>query len=563
MTSGWTARRFALALGTIAAVGFALRALPLWQSPLPFNPDGLYHARNAGHAVATGRLPLELVAIDDLGFGTLLALAALLTGERTLYIAQPFVAVVGTLPAVFGALLARRTSRRLGHGPSRMSVAGLVAGAFLAVGGVYLYRSMPVDEQTVGLGLVPLSLGAAVAYVWSGDRRWLVIAGPPLAILPSIHNLDSTVVGLSLVAVVALAVVRRPGRRSISGRSSGRGRTVRALGIATAYWLWFTTYMVAAPRFTPASVIQSQRVTAAPGLLVAWVVVGIAVVILFARLRTRAQRVALFAPFLCLFLLVAVNAVVPVFPGTSRTTPGVFGPVSGLIVPVVVAIWGAPLVLGDDGNRAVFVALFTGPLTFVGFALSASLAPVYLETAIRTHWFLYVPVAALTGTAVAILFEGQLQRRRTLRVGLVVLLIAAVAISVPTAFGGLAVHNYKGVTTTGEFAASTFAVDHATTTWASDDHLVRITRYRTTGTTGTVGPVYDWAHETDAGPPDCPVLVDSSWTTVGAQFFPRAPRSVTTERLAAFERGSNTVYAGGSVDRIALLVPQNGTGGGC
>lgn len=552
MTERWSTRRFALGLTAVFAVGVALRGLSLWQSPLPFNPDGLYHVRNAQHAVASGSLPLGLIAVDDLGFGSFLAVVGLVTGQPPLRVAQPVVAVVGTVPAVATALLARRASRRLGYGRSLSSVAGLVAGVLLAVGGVYLYRSMPVDEQTLGLAVVPVALvGVAVALA-SDDRRWLAVAAPGLVLLPPLHNLESVVTILSLLAVAALVVTRR----------RVRGRPGVALVLAVGFSLWYLGYTLGTARFTGAAVIQSDRVVTAPGLLVAWAVLGVAAAVAFPRLRTRTQRLVLVAPFCGLFVLVVANAFVPVFPGTSRTTAGVL-PVLGLAIPVLAAAWAGPLVLRDGGNRLVLTALLAGPLVLVGFALTAALTPVYVTTAIRTHWFLYVPVMALAGVSVAGLFRARLDRHRVLRVLVVVCLVGAVAISIPTAFGGLAVHTYKGVTTTGEFAASNFAVERVPDAWASDNHLVRITSYRTAGTTGQVPPVYDWFHGRNARPPDCPVLIRDSWSTVGAQFFPRAPETLARDRLASFERTGHKVYAGGSVRDVSLVVPTGEAGGGC
>jgi hypothetical protein len=552
MTSRWPTRRVALALVAVFAVGVALRGLSLWTSPLPFNPDGFYHAHNAAGAVATGALPLGGMAVDDLGFGAFLAVVGLVVDQPTQRVAQPVVAVVGTVPAVVGALVARRASRRLGYDRSSSGVAGVVAGALLAVGGVYLYRSMPVDEQTLGLAAVPVALTAVAVALGRGDRRWLVLAAPVLVFLPSLHNLDSVVTGLSLFSVAVLAVTRH--------RSAGRGTF--AVVIAVGFTLWYVVYTLGTAQLTAATVIQSERVVTAPGLLVAWLVLGAAVVVSFPRLRTRTQQFVLVAPFCAMFLLVVVNALVPVFPGTSRTTTGVL-PALGLAIPALVAAWAGPLVVRDGGNRSVLTALLAGPLVLVGFALTAALTPVYVTTAIRTHWFLYVPVMTLAGVGVVALFDSRLDGRRALRALVVVLVVGAVAVSIPTAFGGLAVHTYKGVTTTGEFAASTFAVERVPGAWASDDHLTRITSYRTTGTTGRVAPVYDWIHGTNGLPPDCPVLVRDSWATVGAQFFPRAPETLPRDRLASFERAAHKVYSGGSVRDISLVVPTGGTEGGC
>lgn len=151
MTERWTAHRALTTLAAIVAVGIALRALPLWQSPHPFNPDGFLHARNAERTIRSGRFPLSIMATDDLGFGALLAVVQALTGVKSLTLAQPLIAIVGTAPALIAAALAFRTGRRLGFPASRARFTAVLAATLLAVEGLYLYRSMPVDEQTLGL----------------------------------------------------------------------------------------------------------------------------------------------------------------------------------------------------------------------------------------------------------------------------------------------------------------------------------------------------------------------------------------------------------------------------
>lgn len=553
MTRRWTPGRTLAALVAVVAVGVALRALPLWQSPLPFNPDGLNHARNAQWAVRDARLPLSAMATDDLGFEALLAVAQAVTGVRSVALGQPMIAVVGTVPALVAGALATRTGRRLGLGADRARFAGVLAATLLAVEGLYLYRSMPVDEQTQGLSLLAVAVVAVVAALWSGDRRWYLVALAPVLVLPAVHNLEGFVLGLSLSVLAGLAALSRARHRLPTGA---------AAALAVGYWAYFVAYNVGLARYTPAEIVQTGRLTGAPGLLLAWVLLAVFGMVLGSRLRTGTQRALLFAPFLAMVVLLAVNATTPVFPGTPTTPRGLLLPALGLLVPMLAAAWGYPYLARAPDADATVVVLVAGPLALIGFALSAALTPDYLDTAVRTHWFLHLPVLALAAVACS-LWSDRLRDRQRLRTLATVVLVAAVALSIPVAFAGLSLHPYKGVTTTGELAASTFAHEHVEGPWVGDNHLVRITDYRSTTVNGTEEPLYAWIHDPGSPPPDCPVVTKSSWTTAGAQFFPRPPEAVAPERIAALERGSHRVYHGGTAQSLSVLVPAASTGRAC
>lgn len=157
-------RRLALSLAAVVAIAVALRAGPLWQSPLPFNPDGIIHAAHAQTTVATGELPLATLATDDLVFTAFLATVAQVLDVPPMLVAQPVIAVVGALPVLVAAAIARRIVRRVGWSPSRAAFVAVLAAGLLAIEGVNLHRTMPVDEQTLGLLFVPLVvLAAAIA----------------------------------------------------------------------------------------------------------------------------------------------------------------------------------------------------------------------------------------------------------------------------------------------------------------------------------------------------------------------------------------------------------------
>ncbi|MFB6104744.1 MAG: hypothetical protein ABEJ57_06655, partial [Halobacteriaceae archaeon] len=198
---GDTRRR--LAVLAILAVGTALRMGPLYRSPLPFNPDGVIYAGLTAHTLATDVLPLGQMAVDSLAFTSFLAVLAQITGATPLSIAQPAIAIVGTATALLAVAITHRLARQAGWPTHRAWQAALLAGAILAVEGLYLHRSMPVDEQTAGLLVAPLAV-YAIARTRT-DTRYALVAAPALAVLPVLHNLDTVVTAIALLVVAALA----------------------------------------------------------------------------------------------------------------------------------------------------------------------------------------------------------------------------------------------------------------------------------------------------------------------------------------------------------------------
>lgn len=545
--------RFPLAVLAVFLLALAMRTLVLYRSPLPFNPDGIHHAQLASEAVASGRLPLARMGTDDLHFEALLATVSTVTGVSTLRVAQPASAVVGAAPAILGVAVARRLSLRRGWGGSRARVAAIVAGLLLAVEGLYLHRSMATDEQTVGLFLVPLAVVAASRGSRTGRTAWWVVAAGTLVALPPVHNLDATVAALSLVVLVVLGVVWRPfdARR-------------RRLAVLTgAFVLALPAYHVVVERLTPARILQEARLTDVPGLLLAWAVAIALLSVVLVRSSARTQRVVGWSVAGTLFGLLALNATTTVFPGTPATPKVLLTLLFPLAIPVALAVWGGPESTTPDDDGGALVALGGGVFVLVGVSVTASLTPEYLATAYRSTTFLHFPVLVAAGIGVAALLgRSPSADRPTVRVVVVALVVVAAATSIPVAFGGLTMLPYKGVTTTGEYAASEFAATNGGSQWAGDDHIVRIGPFISPGSNGSRRPAFRWlAGRGD--PPDCLTVVQRSWTTTGAQFYPAPPARLSVGTYRAWRASSSVVYHGGGGDPIRAGIPRSGRGGTC
>lgn len=542
-----------LASLAVVLVAVAMRTLPLWHSPLPFNPDGIHQARWAAATLRNGSLPLARLATDDLLFPPLLAVVGRILGVQPMLVAQPVTAIVGAVPCLLGIAVTRRVARQWGWARRRAVAAAILAGALLAVEGLYLHRSMATDEQIVGMLFVPLTAVIVARAYATGRQAWAVPVAVLLVAFGPLHNLDAVVIGLTLTIVTALVVTRARIRRAAP-----------LVGVTGAYWLYIAGYHLSVARFTPAGINQQTRLTARPGLLLAWVIFVAGVAVWLVNARQRTQRLLLGSGFALLFALVAVNAVVPVFPGTPSTHPVVLAGLLPLGLPVALAIWILPALDQAGPERLAIGGLLAAPFVLLGMAVTASLTPQYLNTAYRTTTFLHFPVLVLAALG-TIALTGRLASdavdrshiRRGLRGGVVVVVLVAAAASVPIAFGGLSILNYKGVTTPAELEASQFAAAHARGSWTSDNHLVRI--QPRTGSNGTEAPVYEWLRGGNR-PPERFVLAQQSWTTTGAQFYPAPPETLSDAAYSEWRRTNNVVYVSGSGDRIVGVVPDGDTG---
>jgi hypothetical protein len=536
-------RRYRLAVLSVFLLALAMRTLPLWLSPLPFKADGLFYAADTAATLSAGRFPLEGMATDDLGFTPLLVAVAGVTGVDPWLVAQPVSSLLGALPVLLVTGVTRRICRHRGWPTGRSRLAALLAGAFLAVEGLYLHRSMVTDEQTAGLFVVPLALLALHRAAVTDRCAWWVAGVALLALLPPLHNLDAMVTAIALTALVGWSVVRQ---RLNDG-------FLTLAGVTAAFWVVFPAYHVLVERFTPADIIQEARFTDVPGLVVAWMVAGVLVLAWATRLRPRTQRVAGWSLFGVMFGLIALNASKAVFPEMPTTPPVVLAMLLPLAIPAALAAWRGPDLQGT-GDGPAMLAQGAATVIVIGISLTAALTPVYLGTAYRTSLFLHVPVAIPVGLGTAArMANDRVAPRPALRVAVATVVLVSAVVSVPLSFGGLAPFTYRAVTPPGELAATEFAASHVDGQWATDDHVRRVASARSDDSPA-VGPVYAWLVD-GRPPPDCPALVKRSLTTRGTQFLTTGVVTVPSVEYRHWLATSNVVYDGGSQDRIALGLP--------
>lgn len=543
-----TDRRYLLPVVAVFALALALRLLPLAWSPYPATLDGIGYAALARDALATGQLPLHAMRADNLVFTGLLATAGAVLGLAPLRVAQPAIAFVGAASVVAAMAIVRRFGRDLALQPTAARTATVLVGLGLAVDGLYLRRTGVPDEEALAFLFLPLLVLALHRGLTTDHRAWLAIAGLLLLAFPLTHTFSTLIAGTTLVAWLAVA------RTQLS-----TGRALRAFAVVGAFWAYFAGYYELTAQLGMV-VPYVGRVTAHPGLFVAWLAAMAIGLSWFRVASRRGQTAILLTPVLVGFAIVLVNAVQPVFPGTVAS-PGVLPALLGLyLVPAAIAAWAAPRLAADGEGPVVVLALLAAPIALVGFALTAALTPEFFGTVMRTQTFAHLPFVGLAAVAVAGRITSPNGRFGGWQApGVAAFLLAALVLTAPVAYVDLDTLAFPSTTTESEFQAASFATEHVVGPWTSDHVLTRIAIHYY-DTPGTFGATASWL--AGGTPPDCGLLSATSWTTTGAHLFPAGPRTVAPGDYHRTLATRHLVYrSGGGYDEFALSLPADPTTG--
>ncbi|QIB75522.1 hypothetical protein G3I44_15190 [Halogeometricum borinquense] len=542
-------RRFGLALTALVLLALAIRSFPLYLSPYPSTLDGFNYAAMARTATETGSVPLTGRA-DSLLFTSLFAVTGTVFDADPLYVAQPLATTIGAIICFVGAVVARRIVRDTPHLSVRPSTVATVTAGLLAVQGLFLRRTAVPDEEIVAI-LLSLIVAVSLHYAFrTGQRRWYGIVGLLLGIFPILHTFTSLVVGLVVTALTARHVSRTLTLRSL----------LCGVGLAGGFWAYIAVYYRTAATSLSLIVPYVDRITAYPGLFVAWGIVLVIGVVWIQHTSLRIRQGAYLAVIGSFFAVVILNAFTPIFPGTVTTPRTVLGLVSLLVVVALTAV--ASLDVLDEYRGAVLlVALFSAPAVIIGFSLTASLTPEYFATAMRAQTFLHLPILIISAITVSRWLErrGDSSPRRALRILLVLLVVATVTASAPLAFINLDSGSALTTTMPSEYQGIEFVSTQSESDWVSDHPVTRIGVY-VFDENATFDPVANWL--SGGSSPACPVLSQRSWTTTGAHLFPTAPKTVSPEAYDRWLSSRNVVYASNGRDPLAISMPS-GQYSGC
>jgi hypothetical protein len=546
-----------LVIAAVIAVAIAARTGPLVWSPLPATLDGFRYVRLAERLLATGHLPTAAIESDELVFTLVLAAGSQATGVAPLALAQPLVTATGAAgPLVGAALVARLTRER--EWPSRRRLAAVALTGFgLALDGIFLRRTGVPDEEAFGLALVPLAVIAAHRYLATGRRGWGGVTGLLVVALPPLHNLSSLVGVLSVTGLVALHATR----------AATTATATRALGLGAAAWVVFLGYFELAARLG-LELTFSGLLRPYPALFIAWVIALVAGVVWVRSTTSRLQRLGLFLPVGGCFVVLVVNAVRPVFPGTIASPPLILALLFGFAIPVAFAVGGTPMMRRRSG--LVVLATLVAPLVFIYYALSAALTPEFFSAVIRVQSYTHVPAFVLASVGVLAATQRvratSLPGRRLLVGGLLVVFAVGVAVTLPLGYLNLDTGSAPSTTFPSEYRATGFATTHADGQFATDQNFGQLisnghaplARPQLDPTAGraTSAPTRTWLR--GGPPPGCPLLSQQSWTRTGAHLYPAPPQTVAAPAYNRTLATRHVVYTTGGMDPVTLSLPAPG-----
>jgi hypothetical protein len=271
------------------------------------------------------------------------------------------------------------------------------------------------------------------------------------------------------------------------------------------------------------------------------------------------------------FFIVGVNAVTPLFPGTVPSPPAVASLIAVLVVPTVFAAVGLPSV--REGTGVAVLALLFAPVVLTYYTLSAALTPEFFGAVLRIQGFAHLPAFILAGIGVVSLGVGRPTAGRVVRFGAVGLFVVSVLLTVPLGYVNLDTGSYPSTTFRSEFETAEFASTHLNGSYATDHTLSRVETYYLSeptplstdpeGNGASLGPTLTWLTGGPGPPPDCPVLLQRSWTTTGAHLYPAQPGTLTEARFRAALERRHVVYAVSGHDPLWLSLPVGANATGC
>jgi hypothetical protein len=541
-------RRAGLVLATLLGVALLARAAPLYWSPHPSTLDGFQYAASAHATLASGTIPFPDRA-DDLFYTSLIAITGLVFDTPTLRATQPAATVLGTGICFLGVAIVRRAVRESSISSVDASTVALVVAGLLAVEGLFLRRTTVPDSEIVGI-LFTLVVAVSLHYAYrTGYWRWYGITGLVLLVFPTVHTFTSFIAALVVTGLTARHV-----SRTLSVRSFGGG-----LVIAGGFWAHIAVYYRTAETALSLVVPYVDRVTAYPGLFVAWAIVLIIGIVWLQHTSSRIRQAAYLGVVGVFFGVVALNTLTPIYPGTARTPTVVLSLVAVLGVVAIAAGFSLDLV-GDYRSGVVILALFCAPAAIIGFSLTASLTAEYFATALRAQTFLHFPVLAVAGVTIARLVarDTASRGRRWVRVVVAVFVVAAAVATAPLAFVNMDTGSAPSTTLDSEYESVEFASTRLAGSWATDHSLDRVGGH-SFGANASLTPTAEWL---SGGPaPRCAVVSQQSWTTTGAHLFPNAPETVSSEEYATWTGTRNVVYTSNGLDPVTVSIPRSGSSG--
>lgn len=534
-------KELVLSMAVIFLLALVIRLYPLAFSPYPYNIDGLGEAMMSNGIYQSGTLAVP----PDAGYSqsyivsmplmdVLVASMSAFVGIEPLLLIQPIIAVIGALSCVAATLVVHRIT-----GNTRMSV---LAGMFLAVLGTFVFVTTSAWKETLGLAMMIIMAGL---YLERRDMRYRVILTAALVMMTFIHHHSAVMAYLLFTFAIA-------GESFLALRNK-RLEKGNYVDMATAAALWIIALTYYSNIDLPYYLFLRPDTD-----LYLFIAVAVAMVLIMfvsmAGLKPSLKRYHLkvIIPAVASGLVV-LNYFRPVFPGLPGTDPSLMIFVlcySLLLVP----IWfGSDRLLtpGQKTTPLLFASLFA-PLCMIMFGLLRALDPTSQMIVYRTFDFLDIGLAALFGVGLALMAKNM----RKMAPVVAALFLIVLAITAPLAFQTEKLFGVQNQTY-GYEVDSYFLLDSISPVqYADSDQRISTSVGWVANLTGDS----DLAYRIDAElsiPRDRWLIVETSWTTSGAQEFPLRPRVLNETAFDDFLASMNVLVISGPYGSqlIAAMVP--------
>ena len=296
-------RPYLLVGAAVFMVAVGMRTIPLYWSYLPFNLDGFQFAAPARYTLAHGHLPASAAYFqpDKYAFSALLTICSQVTGISPLRIAQPLIAVIGSIPCLLAVWLTRRIGQELGWQPGETRIAASLAGLVLATEGIYLGRSAAVTSEGAGIVFVAVIAIVFFRLLRTGRVSWAVLTLLLVIVLPLTHSLCTMIAALVITSLLARSL-------SLSTRRVGIVGAIVVVG----FWAYLGGY------YSMMGLGDTARVTSVPGLFFAWILVLVIASVWLPSTSVRSQRGLTMFTLVGGVGIVVANFFIPVFPGTAE-----------------------------------------------------------------------------------------------------------------------------------------------------------------------------------------------------------------------------------------------------
>jgi len=248
-----------------------------------------------------------------------------------------------------------------------------------------------------------------------------------------------------------------------------------------------------------------------------------------------------------------INYVHPIFTGIPGPAAAITVPFIAYLILVAPGWEGAKLALVLKGpTKNLLVAMFLGPLALIAFAFVRSNDATSQLIIYRSFDFALIPFALLIGIGFAVLVKG---RGRAMGAVTGAFLIVILSATLPVAYNSQQLFGVENQTYWYEYDAVQWMSGHGITSYTSDQRLGE-TGWRLFDLNYGRGLPYD-LREGVALNHSSFYVVETSWSSEGAQEFPFGVVVVNSTTIENALNDSNVLYlAGPSDSRLSCFLTR-------